>query len=130
VVLVLCIALAMIALKLYTCFLAPSAAPDNLNVTAISSRELILSWTDLAEAEWNGDTVGFRIEVLEVESGILRNFTVTNMATARVVDLLHPCYTYHCKVTAYNSVGTGPATNTSLTMPEDCTLLWMHYQYN
>ena len=117
-----CVLLCLFVFCLFNFFFspAPSAAPANLNVTAIHSRALIISWVALADEEWNGDQVGLRIEVLELESGNRRIFTVSNVAaTTLVVNSLYPCYTYRCRVVAYNSVGSGPSANTSVTMPED-----------
>lgn len=79
-----------------------------------------ISWNVLKDEEWNGEKVGFKIEITEMESGQVRNLTIRNSAiTSTVVSSLHPYYTYNCSIAAYNTEGTGPYARASLKLPPD-----------
>ena len=94
--------------------------PANLNITATNSRVMLIRWTALQDEQWNGNRVGFRIEITELESGRVRHLTIHNSAaTSTIVSSLHPYYTYRCRIAAYNIIGTGPYASMSITMPQD-----------
>ena len=88
----------------------PSAAPQSFTVTVQSSRSLLLAWTPPPEGNTGGTIQGYRIDILEVESGTRRQFTTGQSVTRYQATMLHPYYNYQSKVAAYNSAGTGPYT--------------------
>ncbi len=100
--------------------IAPSTAPGGLTIIATSPRTIVIRWSVLADEEWNGNSIGFKIEIIEAESGSTRLRTVGNRAaTSTTISSLKPYYTYHCRLAAFNSVGTGPYVNNSITLPQD-----------
>ena len=79
-----------------------------------------MTWNLYIEEDWNGDQGGFKMEIIELETGQVRNFTIyTSDATSKVVYLLHPYYTYTCRIAAYNMQGTGPYAQASIKLPQD-----------
>lgn len=92
-----------------------------MTLRAEGSNGLRINWVSLPSSDWNGDRQGFRITILESESGQTTNLLLRNSAaTSFRVLSLHPFYTYHCRVAAFNSAGTGPySDNVTLTLPQD-----------
>ena len=105
----------MILWLLFT--LAPSGAPPNLNVMAINSTSVHLSWLPLLENQRNGDIRHYNIRVIELQSG--RKFALTSMNTTLIYSQLHPAYEYHFSVAAV-TVEIGPYSDPAVvTTPED-----------
>ena len=101
-------------------YAAPSAAPYGLVLSAPNSRSIYVTWNAYQIEDWNGDRGGFKINIIDIESGKVRNFTIPNSdATNTVVYSLHPYYTYNCRIAAYNARGTGPYAQGYIQLPED-----------
>ena len=102
-------------------FLAPSAAPENVRLQAISSTAIELSWTTPQLESRNGIITKYRISLLELDTGMEQVYTA--LMTSFVIQSLHPYYTYHINVSAH-TVLTGPySTIQVIQMPEDCKFL-------
>ena len=86
---------------------APSAAPTNVSVYAMSSTALNVLWGPVPCIEQNGDITGYTVRVLvggEMERvedvvGDVNNVTISDLT---------PSTTYSIQVAAVNSEGTGP----------------------
>lgn len=85
--------------------IAPSSAPENVSVTAVSSTSIQINWTPPPPANRNGIIAEYRINVIEVDTG--RQQDHVSFATSFVVQSLHPYYTYRFSVSAH-TVETGP----------------------
>ena len=92
---------------LVLCLAVPTGAPLLVSAAAISSTSVRISWqAPLLELQ-NGEIRSYRISVLELETGLLRNFTTVPTDSIYVVNSLHPFYYYNCSVAAYTT-GLGP----------------------
>ena len=100
--------------------IAPSSAPQNLTVTALSPYSIFLHWSPPPPHSQNGVIREYRVNVTEVETGT--EFNLTTTATSITVPFLHPYYTYECVISAY-TVATGPYAEVTVMTPEDGTLL-------
>ena len=58
----------------------------------------------------NGVIQGYTVVIEEAETGNRLLHNTGGSITAYQASMLHPYYTYSCKVAAYNSAGTGPFT--------------------
>ena len=88
---------------------APSSAPQNLTVTALSPNSISLDWSPPPPHSQNGVIREYRVNVTEVETGT--EFYFTTAATSYTVsNILHPYYTYECIVSAY-TIAIGPYTD-------------------
>ena len=99
--------------------IAPSSAPQNLTVTALSPNSISLDWSPPPPHSQNGVIQEYRVNVTEMETGTEFNFTTT--ATSLTVPFLHPYYTYKCVICTY-TIATGPYTEVTVMTPEDGTL--------
>lgn len=104
-------------------YAAPSSAPSNLMVEAISSIELLVTWDEVPLADQNGIIATY--EVLSVPQTTFDDlltsdiFNTTNMSLS--LDDLHPNVNYTISIRAYTSVGPGPFETTVQLTPEDST---------
>ena len=95
----------------------PSAPPRNINIASSSSRSLRVSWELPAPEETNGRLLGFYLGLKEHDSKVPYNFTTvgaiegTNSHTSTVVNELQPYTKYDIILQAFNSKGTGPASD-------------------
>ena len=104
--------------------IVPSAPPTFIQVTAVDSETLLLSWSPLAPEHQNGIIRGYVINITAIESGQQLQFT--SNTTSLVIDDLHPYYTYNCIVAAF-SIGTGPFSEISrVQLPEDGTVCFSY----
>ena len=95
-----------------------------MEVTAIDSRTILISWFPPPLDQQNGIIREYHIIINEGESG--ETFQLTTAATSVTVPSLHPFYTYNCTIAAF-TVGEGPHSgDITLTMPEDGTALIIH----
>lgn len=86
-------------------FAAPNSPPELLNVTAVSSTSILLTWSPPPLATHNGIIRDYRVDITEVDSGmVLVLYSITTFLT---VTSLHPFYTYLCRVSAF-TVEDGP----------------------
>ena len=66
----------------------------------------------------NGQITSYRINVTELETGLLRTFSTVPTDRVYVVNSLHPFYFYNCSVAAFTN-GLGPSTTSVVqTLPE------------
>jgi len=98
---------------------APTSAPQGLEVTAIDSRTVFLSWAPPPLEQQNGNIREYRVNISERETG--KRFHLVTTAASVTVPTLHPFYTYNCTVVAF-TVEEGPrSVEVTITMPEDGT---------
>ena len=84
---------------------APSAAPLNVIANSVLSRSFILSWQLPLSGSLNGVLTGFRIAIMENQTGNV--FYNSTYNTSFTLNNLHPFHTYHCAVAAV-TVSVGP----------------------
>lgn len=76
-----------------------------------------MSWTPPVADDQNGIIREYRVQIVELESGMIYNHVTPT--TSITVSSLHPDYTYGCSVAAF-TVAEGPYSDkTNLTTPED-----------
>lgn len=98
-------------------FVAPSSPPEQLNVTALSSSSISLTWSPPPVASQNGIIRQYMINITEVDTGM--EMVLYSTMPQLTVSSLHPFYTYRCRVSAF-TVGYGPYTEGfEVTTPED-----------
>ena len=73
--------------------------------SSINYDGFILQWSPPESQYQNGVVDYYLITVLEVETGVVTNYT--SLSTTYYISSLHPAYTYQCMVAAY-TVGLGP----------------------
>ena len=92
-------------LLLIITFSAPSAPPEDLAATSVSSTSFVLSWSPPPISQQNGIIREYRVNITEIQTGI--SIILNSTSTSVSVLSLHPYYTYECTVSAY-TVGGGP----------------------
>ena len=103
--------------KLFPITIVPASSPQAVEVTAADSRTLFISWSPPPDEDQNGIIREYRINITEVETGMVMFLTTSDTDT--LVSPLHPAYTYKCTVSAY-TVAEGPRSEVvSTTLPED-----------
>lgn len=96
---------------------APSTAPDNVAIDAITSMDLSLSWDPLPAEHQNGMIRSYTIAVLETETGMTLQLSTTTESIT--LQNLHPYYTYLVEVSAY-TIAHGPSSSPlSVTTEQD-----------
>ena len=85
--------------------LAPNAAPHNVRGFATGSTSLFLNWTLPPFQQQNGRIRNYHVNVLNVITNELTQFTTNN--TQLTVSSLHPYSTYWCTVAAF-TLAQGP----------------------
>ena len=96
---------------------APSSAPQSVNVTALTSTSLYISWDPPSLDTQNGIITEYRINITERETGNVISFISFN--TFISVQFLHPHYTYECVVSAV-TIAEGPSSEeVVVATPED-----------
>ena len=94
--------------KLFSPSIAPSAPPEGLRHTQISTKAVVLQWNPPPSGQQNGHIRHYIISVTELDTGL--NFSITAlMETGYSVGSLHPFYTYNISVSAV-TVAAGPYT--------------------
>ena len=91
-------------------FAAPVSPPVNATVdsSSIAYNGFTLQWSPPESQYQNGVVDYYLINVVEVETGAVTNYT--SLSTTYYISPLHPAYTYQCTVAAY-TVGLGPFSN-------------------
>ena len=96
---------------------APTLAPQSVEITAIDSRTLSVSWVPPPFEHQNGIIREYRVNVTERETGM--TYHLVTAATSITVPFLHPFYMYNCTVAAF-TIAAGPySMELSITLPED-----------
>ena len=104
---------------------APSAPPEEVQVSAENSRTLRLRWQPPDNSSRNGVIQRYHINITETNTGSSLIFETPDQYV--VVDNLHPFYQYRCIVAA-ETVGLGPfSTAVIIQLPEDGTVLYHEY---
>lgn len=101
----------------FTCFIVPSAGPDDLTVTVINSTSLLVEWKNVDVCCRNGVTRGYHVLLTDHDQQkIVANLTLFETVFSIGFHDLLPYYAYKVSVKALNVKGVGPAsTNVSLT---------------
>ena len=89
-------------------YTVPSAPPLNVGTVAVNSTSIEVTWAPPAVADRNGVITAYLVQLVEVPTGELLNFTQTMDRLEIVITALHPHYDYECSVAASTSVGDGP----------------------
>ena len=92
----------------------PSGPPTNVQVFAISSTTIRLTWDPPQPEDQNGIIQAYNITITEVVTGRMMYFREGGMDSLLTVNSLHPYYTYQCSISAA-TIGSGPAANISVT---------------
>ena len=99
-------------------FTVPSASPQNLTVTAVNSRLLVLTWDPPSAETQNGVIQAYGVSIYVRDTR--QSFFLFLEDTQLEFNLAHPFYTYTFSVAAETSIGTGPyGTEVTITAPED-----------
>lgn len=97
---------------------APSSPPQNVQVQAISSSELIVTWQLPQRDSWNGELIGYTVNCTEEKQNI--NYISTNASLQKSIQVvgqqtskatiknLRTFRRYSIIVRAINSFGAGP----------------------
>jgi len=96
----------------------PSGTPTNVQVVAISSRSIRLTWEPPRPEDQNGIIVAYNITITEAETGRVWYFQKEGTKSLLVVNFLHPYYTYNCSISA-ETVGPGPPAFASITTHQE-----------
>jgi len=89
--------------------LAPTGAPENFNVRAVTSTSIEAFWQLPLKDSRNGDIIGFKLFYQKSGSGTSTMLTIQNQEPlAKNVTGLEKYTVYEFKVLAYTSVGNGP----------------------
>ena len=86
---------------------APSAAPTNVSVYAMSSTAITVQWEAVPCIEQNGDITGYIVQY-----GSQTQSLSGGSVTETTISDLSPSTTYNVRVTAVNDADTGPFSNT------------------
>ena len=99
----------------------PTEAPENVMVTVVSSRSIMLSWERPSLEEENGLLVRYHVIVIETQihytddgaeiTGMQRYLNRTynvSEGRAQLIDSLHPDYNYTVRIAAATELEIGP----------------------
>ena len=111
---------------------APTASPQTVSGSSVSSTSISLSWLPPASGSQNGIIRRYDIQLVENETGNVFNYNTTE--TSLTISSLHPYYNYQCSVAAY-TVGLGPFSDpVVIQTPEDgmvgCLIFLQCTHYN
>ena len=79
-------------------YIAPSAPPQSVQVTAVTSVSVSLSWQPPPLDQQNGVIAYYTVFMAELATGLM--FSVNTTSTEVLVSDLHPFYTYNITVAA------------------------------
>ena len=109
----------MFSPKLYTISFtsAPSRQPQNVQLSALSSTSILVTWSPPPVADQNGVITGYLINLTEADTGTVLH--MTSRTTSLTATSLHPYYMYEVVVAAV-TVAVGPYSQPAqITTPED-----------
>ena len=91
-------------------FPAPSGYPQNVEPTAISSTEILVSWDEVPSVDQNGIIILYEVQYdpLMTFGGQLMTMAMNTSNTSIVLGGLQEYIEYNISVRAYTSVGRGP----------------------
>ncbi|KAJ8038329.1 Down syndrome cell adhesion molecule-like [Holothuria leucospilota] len=84
----------------------PDAAPENIQVSALSSTSISISWLPIPEFNHNGFLLGYIVQYKTIDSEEFREERVNG--TENVITGLQPWTEYEVLVQGYNYIGPGP----------------------
>ena len=106
--------------------LVPSGSPVMIDIEAINSSSLRLTWEEPPAEEQNGVITSYSISVTILETEERLSFTVAG--TRFELHNLHPFYMYSVTIAAATVNGTGPYSAVfSIQLPPDGELLFVGY---
>ena len=91
--------------------IAPISPPEEVNVTAVTSTSVSLTWIPPPLLLRNGVIREYKVNLTEVETD--RELVFDSSTTDITISALHPFYTYLCQVSAF-TVDYGPYTESFL----------------
>jgi receptor-type tyrosine-protein phosphatase Q len=98
----------------------PSGYPRNVFAVASDSKTLYITWSPPLREDQNGNILHYGINITDLQSGEVTQFTTSDSVTSIVIQHLHPHYYYNYTITAFTSVGNGPySPSNSIQMPQD-----------
>jgi hypothetical protein len=87
---------------------------------ASDSKTLYITWSPPLREDQNGNILHYGINITDLQSGEVTQFTTSDSVTSIVIQHLHPHYYYNYTITAFTSVGNGPySPSNSIQMPQD-----------
>ena len=93
----------------------PSAAPANFSLVSETPTSVTVTWEPVLCMYRNGLITGYVIRYKELNTGLVSNKTIAGDKTRMFkITGLKQSTQYEIKITAVNSVGTGPFTNKSI----------------
>jgi len=88
-------------------YAVPSGPPISLMSTPLSSTAFLLNWVQPLESERNGDIIGYTVNVTNLDSQQVQQFSVGLVSNYTIYNL-KPFTIYESTVSARTSVGFGP----------------------
>ena len=98
---------------------APSAAPDSVSISEVTSSSITVQWEMVPCIHHNGDITGYSVQY--TEGGSTQTMSVSGDSSGGMVTIsgLSPITLYTVQVAAVNSAGTGPSSDpVMITTPE------------
>ena len=102
-------------------YTVPSASPNALNVSFITSTSALLTWTQPLLSEQNGVITGYNISLIDTTTGHEIYLVSHNVSIS--VDSLNPYTIYQYRIAAFTSVGLGPYSNLLTFQTEESGML-------
>ena len=102
------------AINVTTLATSPSAPPQNVNATAISSEEILVTWDPIPFLEQNGHILQYTVYYwFYTVPGVKREIISTNVSMQVTISSLLAYTNYSVVVVASNAVGTSPQSETA-----------------
>ena len=96
----------------------PTGTPTNVQVVAISSSSIRLTWEPPRPEDQNGIIMAYNITITEAETRRVTYFRKEGTGSLLIVNFLHPFYTYQCSISA-ETIGPGPPAFASVTTHQE-----------
>ena len=118
----------MYGIKNSFCPIAPSSPPSEIVYGQVISTGFVLSWNAPPPESHNGVIRHYIISCTEDETGAVFQRLTANSTAERLIDSLHPFYSYTCSVAAV-TVEEGPFSfNMTVTTAQDGEVLAITHQ--
>ena len=98
-------------------FLAPSSPPTNVHFDNVTSTSFTLFWTAPPPESHNGFIRHYTVHCLEHDTE--QTLQSISYSTERVVDSLHPFYSYTCSVSAVTVIDGPSSDNVTILTSQD-----------